>query len=148
MLQQVEPLKHQIGVNMKDEIKEILDKLLKYFKESNVNDFGYEQDKLISYEEAQILLDYITNLQEELEEEKRIEQEDLKTIQELEEKLNNLTHTIFTGRNYNEVLKSEQDYKSRNEKAIDKISKLKPFIPNEIPSWLDELENILQGSDK
>ena len=49
---------------MKDEIKEILDKLLEYFKESNINDFGYEKDKLISYEEAQILLDYITNLQE------------------------------------------------------------------------------------
>ena len=50
---------------MNKEIKEILDKLLKYFKESNINDFGYEQDKLISYEEAQILLDYITNLQRE-----------------------------------------------------------------------------------
>lgn len=47
-----------------ENIKEILDKLLKYFKESNVNDFGYEQDKLISYEEAQVLLDCITNLQE------------------------------------------------------------------------------------
>ena len=49
---------------MNNNIKEILDKLLKYFKESNKNDFGYEKDKLISYEEAQILLDYITNLQE------------------------------------------------------------------------------------
>lgn len=46
---------------MNKEIKEILD----YFKRSNKNRFGFEQDKLISYEEAQILLDYITNLQEE-----------------------------------------------------------------------------------
>ena len=30
-------------------------------------------------------------------------------------------------------------------KALDKISKLKPFIPNEIPSWLDELEKTLTG---
>lgn len=30
-------------------------------------------------------------------------------------------------------------------KALDKISKLKPFIPNEIPSWLDELEKTLKG---
>lgn len=51
---------------MKDETKEILNKLLEYFKVSNINDFGYEKDKLISYEEAQILLDYITNLQEEV----------------------------------------------------------------------------------
>ena len=46
---------------MKDEIKEILE----YYKRTNKNHFGYEQDKIITYKEAQILLDYITNLQEE-----------------------------------------------------------------------------------
>ena len=66
---------------MKDEIKEILD----YFKRSNKNKLGFEQDKIITYKEANQLSDYITNLQEELEEEERIEQADFKTIQNLEE---------------------------------------------------------------
>ena len=78
---------------MSEEIKEILNKLLEYFKKSNINDFGYEKDKLISYEEAQIILDYITNLQEELEEEKRIEQADFKIIQNLEEENERLLKT-------------------------------------------------------
>ena len=103
---------------MKDEIKEILNDM-KIIVEDNDNLF--KLDLTLNKEDTKLLLDYITNLQEELEEEKRIEQEILKTIQELEEKLYNLTHTIFTGRNYNEVLKSEQDYKSRNEKAIEFI---------------------------
>lgn len=46
---------------MKDEIKEILE----YYKRTNKNHFGYEQDKIITYKEAHLLLDYITNLQEE-----------------------------------------------------------------------------------
>ena len=49
---------------MEDEIKEILD----YFKESNKNRLGFEQDKIISYKEANQLLEYITNLQEEIKE--------------------------------------------------------------------------------
>lgn len=36
--------------------EEIFEELLEYFKRSNKNQFGYEQDKLISYEEAQIIL--------------------------------------------------------------------------------------------
>ena len=43
------------------EIKEILD----YLKRSDKNKFGFEQGKLIDYEETQLLLDYITNLQQE-----------------------------------------------------------------------------------
>ena len=138
---------------MKDEIKEAIDNL------NGVVKGIYRMDEAgLEIEDIKILLDYITNLQEELEEEKRIEQESLKTIQELEEKLYNLTHTIFTGRNYNEVLKSEQDYKSRNEKAIEYI---KQSIDNPQPFYeylfgdengkvenLDKLLNILQGEDK
>lgn len=46
---------------MTEEIKEILD----YLKRSDKNKFGFEQGKLIDYEETQLLLDYITNLQQE-----------------------------------------------------------------------------------
>lgn len=56
---------------------------------------------------------------------------------------------MFKIRDYITNLQEEkEDYKSRCENAIDKMSKLKPFIPNEIPSWLDELENILNGGDE
>lgn len=47
---------------------EILNDLLRYLKESNKNSFGYENDKLISYKEAQILLDYIKKLKKEIKE--------------------------------------------------------------------------------
>ena len=79
---------------MNNEIKEILDRLLKYFKESNINDFGYEQDKLISYEEAQILLDYITNLQEENENLKLSLKDRLKYSDELDEKIERIDKAI------------------------------------------------------
>lgn len=42
-------------------------------------------------------------------------------ITNLQKENDNLKNVMFTGRNYNEVLKSEQDYKSRNKKAIEKI---------------------------
>ena len=67
---------------MSEEIKEILDRLLKYLKESNINNFGYEQDKLISYKEAQILLDYITNLQQKVEQLESIRKEAIEYIHE------------------------------------------------------------------
>ena len=124
---------------MKDEIKEILD-----FLEGIVNEkyaMPNEQE-LLNKKEIKILLDYITKL----EEEKRIEQESLKTIQELEEKLYNLTHTIFTGRNYNEVLKSEQDYKSRNEKAVEYIKE--HYVIDGPIKFKNDLLDILQGDDK
>lgn len=75
----------------------------------------------ISEVECEKYCDYITNLQEK------------------NEKLDyNLTE--YT-QNYLEL-------QQRIDKALDKISKLKPFIPNEIPTWLDELENILEGKDE
>lgn len=44
-----------------ENIKEILD----YLKENDDKDiFGYVKDKILSYEEANTILDYITNLQE------------------------------------------------------------------------------------
>ena len=98
----------QVCANKINEIKEILD----YLKENDDKDnYGYVKDKILAYEEGIKLVDYITNLQEEkdsiddyarhlhnenkalqeeLEEENRIEQEDFKLIQELEERITNL----------------------------------------------------------
>lgn len=59
--------KKLLNKDMNKEKKEILNKLLEYFKESNINDFGYEKDKLISYKEAQILLDCISELEGKIE---------------------------------------------------------------------------------
>ena len=64
---------------MNNEIKEILDKLN--------NHIDHIQFANLTNYEIRALLDYITNLQEELEEEKRIEQESLKTIQDLQEEI-------------------------------------------------------------
>lgn len=90
---------------MKDEI---LNKLLEYFKKSNINDFGYEKDKLISYKEAQLLLDYITNLQEENE--------------RLKEKIDILKSNFEVEIDDCEDYKKwYRDYKSRCEKAIEYI---------------------------
>jgi hypothetical protein len=107
---------------MTEEIKEILNKLLEYFKESNINDFGYEKDKLISYEEAQILLNYITNLQKEnekLKEELNCKEHFSSTMPE------NTEFVILTKENYD---KQQKDLaleniilKSRNEKFSDFI---------------------------
>ena len=106
---------------MKDETKEILNKLLEYFKESNINDFGYEEDKLISYEEAQILLDCINNLQE--------EKKDFKET--------------------NDYCFELKVYKSRNEKAIEYIKENSAFMNDD--EWevfnKKELLNILNGGD-
>ena len=126
---------------MKDETKEILDKLLEYFKESNINDFGYEKDKLISYEEAQILLDYITNLQE--------ENERLRKNQKLTPEQRNHLHL--------ELDEICDIYKSRIDKAVkllnndDIIVKLQEFENKYTVNFYDkkkELLNILEGSDK
>lgn len=67
-----------------NEIKEILDKLKdgNWYNELDLTGTMWIE---LRWEETHLLLDYITNLQEELEEEKRINQEDLKLIDKLEE---------------------------------------------------------------
>ena len=67
---------------MKDEIKEILDKLQKV---ANCETASRNALVKMPYTDYQLLLDYITNLQEELEEQKRIEQASLDTINNLQE---------------------------------------------------------------
>ena len=75
-------------------------------------------------------------------------------ITNLQKENENLKSVMFTGRNYNEVLKSEQDYKSRNEKAIEYIEN--PNICIDIRKTdgsldyisTDILLNILEGGDE
>ena len=131
---------------MKEETKEILNKLLEYFKESNINDFGYEKDKLISYEEAQILLDYITNLQQELQEAnesitwwsnrfKAVERDNERLKENNKKKTSRCTernHRIrgcqrVIERRNKKISKLEQqleNYKQRNEKSLEYINNL------------------------
>ena len=83
---------------MKDEIKEILD----YFKRSNKNKLGFEQDKIITYKEANQLLDYITNLQCDIDGYKtkyKNAKENLKNLQEENKELSMIFDT-FSKRPY------------------------------------------------
>lgn len=71
---------------MNDEIKEILNRLEKIGYYASVpKELAYMTTN-ITPQECKTILDYITDLQEELEEEKRINQENLKLIDKLEEK--------------------------------------------------------------
>ena len=83
---------------MNDDIKEILGKLEIVARKHTIEvcDDGSKIETMpasivdelrLNNWSAKLLLDYITNLQEELEEEKRINQEDLKLIDKLEERL-------------------------------------------------------------
>ena len=113
---------------MTEEIREVLEYYKKDTKDKwewlkSIN-FQYGDKKYIQrVKNHKLLLNYITNLQKENE---------------------NLKSVMFIGRNYNEVLKSEQDYKQRNERAIERLEK-GIFI---IPKDTDELLNILQSGDE
>lgn len=123
---------------MKDEIKEILDKLKDTADTSFFAICGTKEElenipKSISKalhitdKHAKLLLDYITNLQEENE--------------NLQEKLNLAMETIDIGVE-NTYIKTT-DYKKRIDKAIEWVKKNMYYFPRP-----DELLNILQGSDK
>ena len=139
---------------MNEEIKEIF---------RDAKEFHYID---IRYEKCDLLLDYITNLQEELEEEKRIEQADFKTIQNLEEENQRLKELCnkYEEEHNNEfkIWKDERqqllDYKSRNEKAIEYIKEKYEYVLGDM-SFLDHDElvdrrqishllNILTGGDE
>lgn len=105
------------------EIKETLKKLEEF---DDLSSLDYKQ-----------ILDYITNLQEELEEEKRINQEDLKLIDELQQEnekwwaiikdyemdlhdlWNKNNELEEAQKNFEKQFIKEMDYKSRIEKAVE-----------------------------
>lgn len=132
---------------MKDEIKEILDKLeivarkhtIKICEDgsrietmsANVGD----ELRLNNYS-SKLLLNYITNLQEEI---NKLTAEST----EWESKCDNLQEELEVLNKLNQAnLKQKQNYKSRNYKAIEYCRLNKEFTPR-----LEDVENILQGDD-
>ena len=124
--------------NKNNDKKEILNKLLKYFKESNINDFGYEQDKLISYEEAQILLDYITNLQEENKNLKLSLKDRLKYSDELDEKI----ERIDKAREHIKKEIADIEWMKEKYSDYDKIGEIEVELKS-----IEELNDILNGDE-
>ena len=142
---------------MKDEIKEILDDLRKYVSEGG-------EHTLMEYEIKHIQC-YITNLQEELEEEKRIEQASLDYITNLQDTLKDREEycygletqlTNLQGK-YEEADNDRHKLFEQKEKAIEYIKERYDYILKS--DFLDHDEqvdkrqityllNILQGSDK
>lgn len=153
---------------MYDEIKEINNRICQNCKYHYIEEisFDYPQsccnktnpnhttEKCLNCDNFEYSDDYITNLQEELEEQKRIEQADFKLIQELEEE--NKILKIEKQEEYNrfnlmakfrdKALERTFIYKSRNEKANEYIKE----HTNNFVEYLDvyetkELSNILEG---
>ena len=148
---------------MKNEIKEILD----YLKRSNKNLFGYEQDKIISYEEVQLLLDYITNLQKEdrinndlIPYFKNNEKSLKKQITNLQEENERLKETnvycnrtdcvgrIKDSKKYDSVYQEKEDYDKNVEQLLVEKLELEQELQrkdnnwNELKEWLKEDEEL------
>ena len=145
---------------MKDEIKEILDKISSekyYIQHSYCRLFNYE---------ANALLDYITNLQETL----KKKQQRIKELLEETYSANQVVNELLDIEEENKKLKEDiedisvshfslfkqyEDYKSRNEKAVEDIDLVIELIkqqPTEDDTWilnrLNGFKYLLQGEDK
>lgn len=112
---------------MNDEIKEILESLDKIAKAE------YYPEDLLTYKECQLLLDYITNLQEDYEKEHYL-------VDKLTRQLND------EYKNTEYQCKQKEDYKSRCEKAVDEIQQLIDDVNNKtiigLNNFLPKLEEI------
>lgn len=135
---------------MNKEIKEVIDFLKICVRE--------EAHFSINRENSKILLDYITDLQLQLED-RAYEQLKVshKKLQEENERLKEKNKRIFANVNDDQLLRSNamnyaeaQDYKSRCEKALEYIKEKQKIQYKFALSHIecDELESILQGSDK
>ena len=156
---------------MNDEIREILDKLKDTADTSffAVCSSQEELDKMpksitkilsIPSKDAKILLDYITNLQQEIQKKEAMYDSlavDYRLAQEENERLKEENKQIFSKVNDDELLISNamnyaeaQDYKSRVEKAVEYIKLYASYDNNFCLDYheLNNLLNILQnGSD-
>ena len=113
---------------MKDETKEILD-ILKN-KECYIND-----DITLNINETKLLLDYITNLQEENNNLKEDFKRHIDRINELTERNGNLQE-------------EKEDYKSRNEKANNILKDTSVDMPETLLiETIDYARHILNGGD-
>ncbi len=112
---------------MNDEIKESINRIrniVDFYKLNDKNNYDYSDDVLIS---MKILLDYITNLQE--------ENEKLKELCNKYEEEHSSEFKIW--KNERQQLR---DYKSKNEEAIEYINKTQ--MPE---GYKNELLNLLKG---
>ena len=121
-----------------NEIKEILD----YLKESAAKQNLYFE---INPEKAKILHDCITNLEQELNKYKKLGFEHLcKKNEELEQENERLEEILVWKQEH------EKELHTRIDKAIHRIHNLKQQVQSfgqEIPCWIDELENDLGGDE-
>ena len=124
---------------MKDEIKEILD---------NLEDAGFMY-KRISPEEIKKILDYITNLQKSQETLIKNDNEIITNLQEENKELKEINKEQANHLISKDNL-SYEDYKLRNEKAIEYIKdRLEEGCLDKLNYYdLHKIENILQGEDK
>lgn len=116
---------------MTEEIKEILESLNKIAKTE------YYPEDLLTYKECEILLNYITNLQKENE---KLKEENKRIFS----RVNDDELLISNAMNYAEL----QDYKQRNEKAIEYIEERKNLNWYADGVFVYELLNILNGGDE
>ena len=139
---------------MNDEIKEILDYLTKFINDKEeITKYGCE----ISVKKAKVLLDYITNLQEQLHQasldiqeltERDIECpswcDKLTNLQQENQELND-SITWWTNR-FNAVQRDYEDYKSRIEKAVEILKDTNVDMPSTLLiETIDNGINILNG---
>ena len=124
---------------MTNEIKEVLAYFEEYIKITDM----HNSEPMLNWKDLKIVLDYITNLQEENEKLKEIENFKFSLRKDETKALPTVT------KNY----KSEyEDYKSRCEKAIEKIESVRIFGLRSgktlIATLLNDVLNILNGDDK
>lgn len=130
---------------MNDEIKEVLEHLSATQKINN----GWTS---FSVEECKMLYDYITNLKSKIEAYELFDNQKIANLQQENERLiEQLENISLEEANIRaDILLEQQDYKSRNEKAIEH---LKEIMKDEEEYEEDYIYNkylldILQGSDK
>ena len=138
---------------MTEEIKEILEQIQKYLENQKYYEKGIisgsvlEEPLHLRYLKVKILLNYITNLQKENEK-----------LQEELQKADSITQScIFegsrsAGKSYRQCLNWLEDYKQRNEKAIEYIENHTEnidrgtYYEDYVETY--DLLNILQGGDE
>lgn len=128
---------------MKNEIKEILDRLFVYKNEND--EMKYQPEDILTIDDVWLLLDCITNLQQ-------IEQDHQKLNGELREENKKLQEEIERQSKAQVILDNQitemYDYKSRNEKALEYIKRFENQPWYVEGCQIKDLKSLLQGDDK
>lgn len=141
---------------MKDEIKEILEYIQKYTDEYETTNLTEIRALQMGYVDTVLLLDYITNLQEENEElrEDNFAYHQLMKMQNKREYRSKFLKDFQKehGRNvfpdYDEIYKRYDNYKTRNDKAVDMLNLIIPElwnISNAMTYKIQDVRRVLQG---